>query len=835
MSLLMFFVANIVMATPRSVQQAKQEVLQLMNEQTTHFARGQQPGTIIEPQLVFSKTKKNAAEGAYYYVFSAGKDLGFTIVSGDDRLPAIIGYTKSGNYDADNLPANFVSFMQAYQNYVDHASDTELKKVNNWKAMAAIHEDVTPFVQAKWNQYEPYNNMCPSYDGINKSVTGCVATAIAQVLHYYKYPIVLQTGIPAYVTFSYGLPMDAINAGEIYDWDNMLDIYTGEETEEQNNAVAKLMLHVGCAMSMDYGYTSSAITYAEPLIKYFGMDKETTRNISRSSYDLTEWDDILYKEMAAGRPVVYDGQSTGGGHAFVIHGYSGGLYAVNWGWGGMCDGYFDITILNPNNTTGAGASSSEDGYSMGNGMIIGIQPDNGVVDVIDAPVFTSLSNIELSEASIDSTTLSGLVRFTPQNANLTEGSAYFCIGYEADNGGYTNVTSPYKCSFDELSIGFFYPDFTIPFSFQFEEAKTYRLCMIESRDSINWTPSGNAKATALLMQVRDGKIETIAEKPILSAMAELDQENSGGYAGMTNTINITVTNTGNKEYYDVVYVRICDTDSIPDTNWFVTGITAPVGGSTTFNFAFTPDSAGVQNFWILDASQNVLGKSCIEFLPTTAPKLSLVSVICDNVSGDKVITDYMGSSVEMNKVYDTKASFTFEIKNEGGYYQGPFIVYDKPDISGGWSGGWQMLTIPADTTVTFTFNVEGNIGEIVGVMLNAIEVPMEYLPNDKKNIHYFYEDGVPNGYYFSFSDAEIAYLAGSIPTAIGSAQTAETSLGIASGKGVIMLKATTDTNVRIVNIRGTEVAHIALNAGEQTIVSVPTGIYIVNQTKVIVR
>lgn len=754
-------VANSAVAAPRSVAQAKQEAMRQMSRQAVNRVANQGGAIGKDPQLVFSKAKANEPDAAYYYVFSAGEGRGFTVVSGDDRLPAIIGYTEEGNYDADQLPENFVSFMESYQNFVDHASAVELAKAKSWRATTTAHESIAPLLTSKWNQGAPYNNMCPQYNGMT-SVTGCVATAMAQVLYYHRFPLSLQEDIPAYTTWSLGIWVPTITAGETYDWNNMQDVYTGSETNAQNDAVAKLMLHAGCSVEMDYtpGESGASLS-AEAFVKYFGMDKETTRTLWRWNHDIAEWDEILYKELEEERPIIYLGQSTGGGHAFDIDGYRDGLYHVNWGWGGMCDGYFDITILNPDNTTGTGASSTQDGYSMDNYIILGIQPDNGVVDEINNPLVSSNQDMILGEAQTMDGTVSGVIYVAPGNNSLTDGVAYVGIGYKADDGSYVNtVDEPFVLDAQDLSIGWYYYNVLLSFSFQYEEGKAYELVLIESQDKVNWKPCAGASLTALALQIQDN---TIIEGTgsALSAVATLDTENSGGYAGMANTINITVTNSGAKEYYDYVTVYASDSDIMPYNYTYRTGITAPADGSTTFNFAYTPATDGTYNFWIFDRDGNQIGTSSIEFAPTTQPNLSFVSITCSNASTDKTIAEYSGSMLEMDKVNDTKADFVFEIKNDGGYYQGSFAIYE---YHGGnsWSGTLHTLTLPENSTTSFTFTVEGNVGDVVGAMLLSWndDVPIQDLPSDKWNIHDLYENGAYTGYYYFFVNSEICYLAG---------------------------------------------------------------------------
>lgn len=766
--ILMFTVTGIMFAAPRSVEQARKAAVAQMKKHGAN--KSQAHGgtfTAVSPQLVLAKEKQNKDE-VYYYVFSAGRDLGYTIVSGDDRLPEIVGYTESGNYDADRLPENLVSFMQAYQDFADNATDAQIEEIRQWKAMAK-HAAVAPLMAEKWNQGAPYNNMCPiiKYSATqgDRAVTGCVATAIAQILHHHQCPKKLTSNIPAYAaqTVIYGEYRNEINMPEIstadgtYDWQNMLNVYNGNETQTQNDAVAKLMLHVGCAVKMNYGpKASGASATAEVFTKYFGMDKELVRQVQRSSYNISQWDKMLYDEIAAQRPVYYDGQSTGGGHAFVIHGYDDGLYYVNWGWGGYCDGYFDITILNPHSTSGTGASSSDDGYSMGNGMIIGITPDNGVVDNVANAVFTA-RNLIVSDLNVQNGNITAKTEITVINFNTTEYTRYVSVGYMDDNGNIHNVATPATITIKAATAtgngysgyrGSGNCDISFPCT-----TGNYTLVLIESTDKNTWAlcPQYSSTFAPVHLQVKDGKASIITPSTSLTATAELDTE-SGGYAGMNNTINITVTNSGDKEYYDKVGVRVGTENTMPTNDTYATGITAPANGSTTFNFAYTPQTAGTYNFWILDVSGKEIGKSSITFQASSAPVLSFVSIKCSNASGEKVYADFQDNKVEMDKVNDTKAEFTFEIKNDGGYYEGQFYIVETYS----WEFDIKTLKIPANTTTPFTFTVEGNVGSPVGLMLQSASEAVTIAGLTKTNNHTIQG----RNSYYPLTNKEICYLAG---------------------------------------------------------------------------
>ena len=313
------------------------------------------------------------------YVFNVGDDGGFVVVSGDDRLPPVLGYADSGTYDEGTMPVNMRKWLDSYALQMEwlnrHPETATPRKVVNGGT-------ISPLLKSKWGQNSPYNDLCPSYEE-GHYVTGCVATAMAQVMYYHQWPKQTTTEIPAYTSYEQNISMPAIAAGTTIDWANILPSYRSSASTTQRMAVAQLMLVCGTALEMDYDADGSG-TYtnlaADALRNYFDYDASTDIK-SRTSYTHARWNQLIYDELAAGRPVIYDGSSDYGissGHAFVVDGYDGDdFFHVNWGWGGFKDGYFLLSVLDDNAATGEGATSSIDGYSWGQHAIIGIQPNTG--------------------------------------------------------------------------------------------------------------------------------------------------------------------------------------------------------------------------------------------------------------------------------------------------------------------------------------------------------------------------------------------------------------------------------------------------------------------------
>lgn len=329
-----------------------------------------------------------------YYVFNRGMGEGFVIVSGDDATSQdILGYCDSGTFNYSQLPPNMQEWLDDYAAQIARLQDSNssptsdasyASNTSNAKAPRRIqtHPRVEQLMSSQWSQGSPYNDECPEYFNLGRSVTGCVATAYAQILYYHreKMPIETQASMPAYDTWTshptYGqLHVEGIPAGSPLDWEHMRDTYGGSRTAAEKKAVAQLMHYCGVGVKMDYTNSSSGAQSYEvynSLRNYFGFGN-SVRYVSDASSD-DEWDQLIYDELAEGRPVYISGANSEGGHAFVCDGYDGNrLYHINWGWGGLSDGYYYLSNLTPGQQ---GIGGSGDGYNGWREIIIGIEPEN---------------------------------------------------------------------------------------------------------------------------------------------------------------------------------------------------------------------------------------------------------------------------------------------------------------------------------------------------------------------------------------------------------------------------------------------------------------------------
>ena len=310
-----------------------------------------------------------------YYIFNAEAGDGFVIVSGDDRTIPILGYSDSSSIQESSMPEGLKVLLEDYSEQIAGLEDNDVEAQNGRRA-AQVRHVIAPLIQTKWNQGAPYNKYCPEINS-ERTVTGCVATSMAQVMYYYKYPGEECTSIPGYTTRTAALELSELPRTS-FNWGAMTTTYSSTDTGEAADAVAKLMQYCGWALQMDYGTGSSGGSSAfnpsivDALKTYFSYDNGV-HYARRTSYTYPEWVELIYSELAAARPVVMGGQSAGGGHSFICDGYdTDDYFHINWGWGGGGDGYFRLAVLDPY-SRGAGGGSTLDGFSFGQEAVVGIQ------------------------------------------------------------------------------------------------------------------------------------------------------------------------------------------------------------------------------------------------------------------------------------------------------------------------------------------------------------------------------------------------------------------------------------------------------------------------------
>ncbi|HRL64060.1 C10 family peptidase [Segatella copri] len=323
-----------------------------------------------------SRTATTASPSDAYYVFNNDAG-GFVIIAGDDAVTPVLGYTSTGSFDAENLPDGLKDLLKSYERQIAALGDNY---VANQTATRAAFTGEKLLKTAEWNQMAPFNKYTPS-----NYVTGCVATAGAIVMKHHGYPA-KGTGSHSY-TWN-GKTLTA-NFGHDYDWASMPVKYDGTN-DADFDGVARLMADLGVAVEMNYAKDGSG-SYIGDLVtalqKYYGYSK-LSHLMAIEDVGAEAWNGRLREEIDANRPVLYAASDPArGGHAFVIDGYKDESFSVNWGWGGYCDGFYQIGALNPESE----GMPTGDKYNVGQSAVFGMEPSGGT-EKVSTMGFKKLTN-----------------------------------------------------------------------------------------------------------------------------------------------------------------------------------------------------------------------------------------------------------------------------------------------------------------------------------------------------------------------------------------------------------------------------------------------------------
>ncbi len=380
--------------------------------------------------ITLAYTELSVSGSPLYYAFNINNSDGFVIITADDATKPVIGYSTERSFVVPEAGTTIGTWLKKRGTEIKLAVETGLvadekiaKQWNNYLSGIANKlsgnsnvQTLSPLVKTTWNQSPNYNALCPG-----GSVTGCVATAMSQIMRYWKFPA-QGTGSSSYNTGSAGWGTLSCNYGvTTYNWANMpLSIGTS------NNDVATLNYQAGVSVNMNYSPTGSGayvITGDDPIcaqhsfVTYFGYDATTIHGEYRANFDDASWLAMIEGDLDIGRPVEYVGwDPSAGGHTWVCDGYDQNNFLhMNWGWGGQSNGYFDINALTP----------SGDNFSQGHEALLGIVPVASVavdagIPAVSSPIGYYCSdtfNPDVTLQNFGSTTLTSCV-----------------INYKIDNG-----------------------------------------------------------------------------------------------------------------------------------------------------------------------------------------------------------------------------------------------------------------------------------------------------------------------------------------------------------------------------------------------------------------
>lgn len=322
-----------------SPQEAASVASEFMN------ARSVATRTALSPVRVTDRTEEKDAQP--YYVFNSNIGNGFVIVSGDDRYSKILGYSDHGTFDFKNMPPQLKTMLEQFANNSDkHSTWTGTHPSWNTFGFSTRADEGVLLTTANWGQYAPYNAETPMFDD-QHAPTGCVATAMAIVMKYHQWP-------------------------DTYNWDAMpIEIeQDGETAPAPNPELARLMKDAGNAVNMSYSPFESAAHMNYVGHNFTGVFKYSPdcQYITSANFKKEKWLELIKENIDNGNPIIYQGTNEGmdQNHAFVLDGYNGDSYHINWGWDGFYNGYYSLESLTPN--------EFQD-FSCNNGMVINIVPD----------------------------------------------------------------------------------------------------------------------------------------------------------------------------------------------------------------------------------------------------------------------------------------------------------------------------------------------------------------------------------------------------------------------------------------------------------------------------
>lgn len=517
-----------------------------------------------------------------FHIFNLDNGNGYVVIAGDDRAQTVLAYSDSGSLDFSSMPETCKAWLQQYADEIrslpaeQTASTTERKT-----PLIYSQTPVAPLLKSKWDQAAPYNNLCPTdKTSGSRCLTGCVATATAQVMYYHRYPE-RPSGTITYDDNAQGISrtFDFTTVGA-FDWDAMSDTYSASSPDNSKLAVASLMNAAGHAMRMQYSPNTSmtAIRYAvDALLNHFDYDKNIHYYERRFMTD-REWIDIVTAELQAGRPIIYDGRNTSMGHSFVCDGYDGkGFYHFNWGWSGMSDGYYSLSALIPTQQSSGG---SDNGYTHSQSIICHIAPPGREGSTPQTDYLLSIRELYFRDANAYYVADATSAISTP----VSDAQLFFYvdnIGYSTFNGEVWAVRTD-NGSITPIIKGIpVQGPYSTGYTFPLSEAKLedgsytigfyYRLTGSETLHRMPTVPGRPATCLATI----NGENVTLSQVPALSdVMLASDFEPGTIYAGKNKVWTLDILNNGNQRLEAYAGVALMKADG-SDSRYFTTQILCP--------------------------------------------------------------------------------------------------------------------------------------------------------------------------------------------------------------------------------------------------------------------
>lgn len=625
---------------------------------------------INQPQLLTTINANDGVPAVYLFGNANGSDR--IVVSADDVAQPLLGYLDE-DYDGTDeiLPPEFEWWLNQYAAEIAVARSSSTAVVNRGgRGLDSSTERVAiaPMLTTKWNQDAPFNDLCPKATGSaysnGNSPTGCVATAMAQVMNYFEWPKELPNDTVTATNATKG-KVSLILSTITFDWDNMLDSYS-DYTDAQGTAVAQLMQACGYSVAMSYGVSASGAqtrNVATALVDHYNYDGRITYE-KREYYNRDEWESLIYNNLSEVGPVIYAGYTGTSGHCFVCDGYSADNYFhFNWGWGGMSDGYFLLSALNPSSQGIGGATG---GYNLDQEVVLGIRPSTGE-DVSHPIQVTCTDNVYVTEYEGNSPYADYFlsIRGGWTNTTLWPENAYLgCKVEMLDENG-----QPGDPEYNAIQLGKYtvagstYTKLTIQKSW-FNSDGTYRVSMAyRASEEDEWIDCHVANGVVGYAYVtKEGDTFTFSA-PAEAGMPEVTLEfTTPLYYNVASKANITIANNNESEYLGAVQPVLIDADNnvvAQADNVFVDLMPGEsFSNETVFTFTYS-DTFATNTEYTLEVIDQATSKVLGTFGTVTVTEVEAGTITCTSFTYDDAL------STDKDNLH-----FTAEITCTEGYASG---------------------------------------------------------------------------------------------------------------------------------------------------------------------
>ena len=773
----LFSLGNIVRGNPIGVEKARQIALEYIKNNGAYA-----PSKYAQVEKVIKKVPLSTNA---YYIFNVGQNNGFVIVSADDNMQTVLGHSKNGTFNEKNIPDGMKWWLECCQRYIKFVAN------NKQQAVLATNEklkDLPELVETKWNQTNPYNLECPKFDE-GYAATGCVATAAAQILKYYEWPQNETPVIPGYESKiqNYSQILENLQPRK-FNWSAMKNSYKYQENADE---VAWLMRYVGQAMKMQYSPKESGANVLVKAFKDYFDYATTTQEIERSSYTEAEWQQRIYDEIKEKRPVLYTGGkfdvNSGiiGYHAFVCHGYKNGKFIINWGWGGMSDGEYDLSVLNPS-MQGTGSFAGGSGYTIKQAVIVGLKPNKTgqQAETTNTIFVQDIKDVQDKYQRTDKTIDFVINKLTLKVLanNYTQQNITF--GWQLRNAenkpvegvailGKTNVmdiepnNNTYECVNKSLAFG------------GNLSAGTYYLVPMFATNadgSNNWKACANS-SMYIKLNISDKEMLTTVFANRSDIECKMLKHEGQAEENIETKLTATIANNG---ISNAVTVYIYDKTSARNAN--AVGVMIDANREKTVELPYTPRTAG---------------KHLIELYADNARKIKI-------------------GEIEINVKGSIETSLTqsgFKIKNAQGN-----VVMDKFECE---------VTIENWGNNTYQNKIVAILSDRNSANVETLEQNVEIKDDEKKTLTFAFTKMQDGNEYC----VKLYYINKNLQTRLSLATPKYYVFRLSNGIEVIENGNSDNSIVTIYHINGSIATRVQQNMLEQTLKTMPRGVYIVNGNK----